>query len=466
MLLLKNSFIYVLTSLIPSIVGFLIVPFYLKYISLEEFGFLSVLMMINTFITIFATGQLHSSIVKYFLVYKDDIKLQKQYISTLLIASFIIAIFLILILFLSFDYIKDFFELDKLSNDIIVLSLSIAFINGFKVFFESINRILQHSKDILYSNIIGTFVLVIFATISLSFFHLKLLGLIIAMLISSISMLFYYVYIDRRYFIVSFNFKLIKEPLKFAFFLIPHTLSKNIYVMADRLVLVKFVSMGDVGIYALIDKVANILKLLTSNFGKAFTPFFMTNMTNGIEIDLQKPILITNYLFLGFLIGLTLFSNFILNFMKNGLEAYSYLAIVLSFSFIFKNLEMYLTNFLLENKQTKYISIISLSAAISNLTLNLIFIPQYGIVAATITTTISYIIGFLLAYYFVNIKFKYFNFPILKICIDFLIAIIFIIFTYFNQTLYGFVFIMIYLIYGYFRYFDFIKDKLVVKFRK
>lgn len=40
--------------------------------------------------------------------------------------------------------------------------------------------------------------------------------------------------INKKHFLLSVDFKLIKEPTKFAIDLIPHTLSKNIYVLADR----------------------------------------------------------------------------------------------------------------------------------------------------------------------------------------------------------------------------------------
>lgn len=145
---------------------------------------------------------------------------------------------------------------------------------------------------------------------------------------------------------------------------------------------------------------------------------------------------------------------------------YAYLTVVLSTAFIFKNLEMYLTNFLLDNKQTKYISIISFSAAILNIVLNLIFIPIYGIVAATITTTISYFIGFMVAYYYVDKKFKYFEFPFLKVSLDFLFVGILVLLTYFYQNLYGLGFMILYLIYGYFKYFYILKEKLLKRLKR
>jgi len=460
-MLLKNSAIYLITSLIPAIAGFLLVPFYLKYISVEEFGYLSVILMINTFITIFATMQLHSSIVKYFLEYKDDKDKQKRYLSSLLFFSVFISILFAFGIYILFDYLKSFFELDNLSNNIIVLGVSIAFINGFKVFFESINRILQHSKDILVSNIISTFILAIVAFILLYFYQFKLDSIVIAMLLSSIFGLIYYIFLNKSYIVFTFDFSLIKEPIRFAIALIPHTLSKNIYVMADRLILVKFVSMGDVGIYAIIDKIANIVKLLTSNFGKAFTPYFMNKQKNNETENITNLILFTNYFFLGILLGLSLFINLIISFVESTIINYAYLVIILSTAFIFKNLEMYLTNFLLDNKQTKYISIISFSAAILNIVLNLIFIPKYGIIAATVTTTISYFIGFLVAYYFVDIKFKYIKLPILKLIQDFIFVSILVVLVYFNQNLYGVGLLGLYLIYGYFNYFKIIKNSLL-----
>lgn len=466
MILLRNSSIYLLTSLIPSAVGLLLMPFYLSYITLEEFGYFSVLLMINTFLTIFATMQLHSSIVKFFLEYKDDEFKQKQYLTSLLVVSVFISIVFLSFIYYFLDEIKVLFELQKLSNELVLLGLLIAFINGFKVFYESINRILQHAKDVLVSNILATIVLVGCSYSFLKYYDMNLYGIVLATFISSVVALVYYMIINKKHFVLSVNFKLIKEPTKFAIGLIPHTLSKNIYVLADRFILIKFVSMSDVGIYAIIDKVANMLKLMTSNFGKAFTPFFMTNNSNAVSMNLSQMILITNYIFLGFLLGLTLFSKVILDFIQDGLEIYAYLTVVLSTAFIFKNLEMYLTNFLLDNKQTKYISIISFSAAILNIVLNLIFIPIYGIVAATITTTISYFIGFMVAYYYVDRKFQYFEFPFLKVSLDFLFVGILVLLTYFYQNLYGLGFMVLYLSYGYFKYFYILKEKLLKRLKR
>lgn len=135
-------------------------PFYLSYITLEEFGYFSVLLMINTFLTIFATMQLHSSIVKFFLEYKDDEFKQKQYLTSLLVVSVFISIVFLSFIYYFLDEIKVLFELQKLSNELVLLGLLIAFINGFKVFYESINRILQHAKDVLVSNILATIFLV------------------------------------------------------------------------------------------------------------------------------------------------------------------------------------------------------------------------------------------------------------------------------------------------------------------
>lgn len=465
-ILIRNSFIHIFATFIPSLSAFLLMPFYLSYITLEEFGYFSVLLMINTFLTIFATMQLHSSIVKFFLVYKDDEFKQKQYLTSLLVASVVISMIFLSFIYCFLDEIKVLFELEKLTNELVLLGLLIAFVNGFKVFYESINRILQHVKDVLVSNILATIVLVGCSYSFLKYYNMNLYGIVLATFISSIVALFYYMLINKKHFVLSVDLKLIKEPIKFAVGLIPHTLSKNIYVLADRFILIKFVSMSDVGIYAIIDKVANMLKLMTSNFGKAFTPFFMTNNSNAVSMNLSQMIVITNYIFLGFLLGLTLFSKLILDFIQDGLEIYAYLTVVLSTAFIFKNLEMYLTNFLLDNKQTKYISIISFSAAILNIVLNLIFIPIYGIVAATITTTISYFIGFIVAYYYVDRKFKYFEFPFLKVSLDFLFVGILVLLTYFYQNLYGLGFMILYLGYGYFKYFYVLKEKLLKRLKR
>lgn len=461
--LVKNSFIYILSTSIPSLGSFLLMPFYLKFITLDDLGYFSVFLMINTFLTVFGTMQLHSSIVKFFIVHNSNKFKQRQYLMSLLVVSIFISIGVLIILYFFLNQIKVIFELEKLSDELVFLALFIGLLNGYKVLYESISRIIQRANHILIGNILTTICLVVCSYIFLKHYNMTLYGIVLATFVSSIVTLIYYILINMKYFALSVDFSLLKEPFKFAIGLIPHALSKNIYVLSDRLILIKFVSIGDVGIYAVLDKVANILKLLTSNFGKAFTPFFMTNYYSGVKLYLSEMILVTNYIFIGFLMVIVMFLRLILDFIQEGLNAYDYLVIILSIAFIFKNLEMYLTNFLLEKKQTSYVSIISFVASAINISLNLVFIPTYGIVAAATTTTISYFVGFLASYYYVDIKFNYFKFPFFNVLIDFVFGGILIFVIYLLQNIYALIFVALYIFYGYFKYFDVFRDKLIKK---
>lgn len=72
----------------------------------------------------------------------------------------------------------------------------------------------------------------------------------------------------------------------------------------------------------------------------------------------------------------------------------------------------------------------------------------------------------MVAYYYVDKKFKYFEFPFLKVSLDFLFVGILVLLTYFYQNLYGLGFMILYLIYGYFKYFYILKEKLLKRLKR
>jgi O-antigen/teichoic acid export membrane protein len=78
--------------------------------------------------------------------------------------------------------------------------------------------------------------------------------------------------------------------------------------------------------------------------------------------------------------------------------------IVLSYVFfgmrIVSSLGMYL------NKKTKYVAYTTVAAAALNIILNIIFIPEFGMMTAAYSTLISFIFLYLISYYYGNISYS------------------------------------------------------------
>jgi O-antigen/teichoic acid export membrane protein len=67
---------------------------------------------------------------------------------------------------------------------------------------------------------------------------------------------------------------------------------------------------------------------------------------------------------------------------------------------IVSSLGMYL------NKKTKYVAYTTIAAAALNITLNIIFVPKFGMMTAAYSTLISFIFLYLISYYFGKISYS------------------------------------------------------------
>lgn len=199
------------------------------------------------------------------------------------------------------------------------------------------------------------------------------------------------------------DFKYWKYALKFNIPLIPHYLSYIVLAQSDRIMISKFDGDARAGIYSLAYSVAMIITILFSSINSSFIPWTYKKMKEESykEIGEQsnRLLILTTVCSLLFV----LFAPELIRIMAppSYHEAvYIIPAVVMGnyFMFVFTlfgNIEFY-------HKKTKYIMMGSVTAAILNIVLNLIFIPIYGYIAAGYTTMVGYLGLCFIHYYFMK----------------------------------------------------------------
>lgn len=216
----------------------------------------------------------------------------------------------------------------------------------------------------------------------------------------------------------------IKYGLKFSLPLVLHGIALNILSQSDRTMITWLVGADQTGIYSLAYSFGMIATVITTALEGIWVPWFFTKLkTRNIE-EINKQAI--NYI--------KLMTYAMVALIMVGPEIYKILAdksywdgikiippIVLANYMIFAytlyvNVEHYY-------KKTAGVTINTLIAAGCNIILNIIFIPQFGYVAAAYTTLTSYLIALLLHIRCSRkieknvLPFKIFVFPILEIII-------------------------------------------------
>ncbi len=186
-----------------------------------------------------------------------------------------------------------------------------------------------------------------------------------------------------------------KYILKISPPLVVHGLSIVALSQFDRIMLTNMRSSAETGIYSIIYSLSMVATAITSALEGVWTPWFTEKYQNKQYKDINK--VSAQYLSIAavMMAGIILVAPEVLKLMTppeywDGMGMIPLLVMASYFIYMysfFVNLELY-------EKKTKTIALITMIAAVSNIILNYIFIPQYGAMAAAGTTLFSYILAF------------------------------------------------------------------------
>lgn len=184
-----------------------------------------------------------------------------------------------------------------------------------------------------------------------------------------------------------------KYALKFNLPLIPHYLSMYVLSSSDRIMISNIVNTSATAIYNVSYTVASIMLVFWNAIEASYAPWIYQKLEEGREKDVGNR---ANQILIFFAI-LTLFTTLFAPEIIKVLapeEYYSgiYIIPAVSSAVFFTAVYSIYMRVELYYKKTKFMMVTSLIAAISNLILNYIFIPIFGMYAAGYTTLICYII--------------------------------------------------------------------------
>lgn len=184
-----------------------------------------------------------------------------------------------------------------------------------------------------------------------------------------------------------------RYALKYSLPLIPHYLSMIIMQQSDRIMLEQICGKFQAGIYALAYQAASIIQVINSAIVVTYTPYVYQKLQNKDISNIAKY----GYILLGLVIGLNLALILVAPeaIMLMGTDEYRkaiYIVPPVAISTVFIFMFNMFANFEYYFEETKFIPLASILAGISNIVLNAIFIPKYGMYAAGYTTLFCYVL--------------------------------------------------------------------------
>lgn len=406
--LLNSAIWYTIGTFILKGVNFFTTPIFTNLLTTNEFGIITIY---STWSAIFAivigigiNGTIGSAKAN---LSKEE---YEEYLSSTLFLG-TISFFFIGISTLIFR--NGLESLLGLSVPIIIVLLFESFFSFVISFVTSVFTFERNHKAYLFTSAVTTVInIVLSIVLILSMDSDKYVGRIFGGAIATVSVgIILYIGIMRK------GKKLVslkhwKFCLPIALPLIFHNLSHLILNQADKLMLQKVTTEAVVGIYGFTYTIGALINTIQLALNSAWVPWYYDTLKSGNKKEMKKVSAIYIAVFTALTIMFILGSPDILRLFSPK-EYWSGMAllpiIIAGYYFVF--LYTFPANYQFYIKQTKFIAVGTITAAIINVAINWLFIPKYGMYAAAVSTLCAYIVLFFMHFILVKVKYKHTDFP-------------------------------------------------------
>jgi O-antigen/teichoic acid export membrane protein len=192
-----------------------------------------------------------------------------------------------------------------------------------------------------------------------------------------------------------FSGKVVRGMLAFGLPIVPAALAIWAFSSSDRLVLAKFSTLDQLGIFAVAASLTSVLGLLNGAVGQAWSPHAFQVYTEQPE---EAPAFygrILTYILVGFglaSVGITAFARELLTVVATP-EFYPAAAAVgpLALGFMASASIQITAVGISLSKQTKYLALFTWIAALVNVGLNLLLVPRWGVMGSSWATAMTYL---------------------------------------------------------------------------
>ena len=381
--LLKNTAIIAIGKLSTQIVSFLLLPLYTAKLSTEEFGTYDFFVTLSVFLLPIITLLMEESMFR-FLIDADDLKSKKRTITATIVytavGTIIFTILAAIIMgIIHYEYAV-IFIIFIISN--ILLGLSNALSRGM-------------GKVNLYSlsNFILGVITIILNILFIVTFKLGVNGLLWSNIIANTAtavIMFYKLHLPQFVSKKDFSRETLGKMIRYSAPLVPNNLSWVIISLSDRLMLTQMIGADANGIYAVANKFPNIVYTCYGFFSTAWKESAArilkeenkSQYYNSIYKDVK---FFLKAIVLGLIAIMPLAFPLLVNKSYN--DAYKYIPILI-ISIYYTNMSNFYGGIFTAYKNTKIMGSTTAVAAV----INIIFIPKFGIYAATFSTLISNIV--------------------------------------------------------------------------
>ena len=403
-------------------------PFYTKYLSVDEYGISDLLMIYVSLLLAVITCSITEAIF-VFPKGQDELK-QKQYFSSGIAFSFVSLIIGLLLFYLSKEFCLYFKFSNTFTNYTWIIYLMVVS-SFFQQFFQQFSRSIDKIKVYAFSGVVLTASIATFSFILIPKF--RLMGFIYALVLANFTTAFFTFFLSGsyRFFVLNgLKKKIVQEMLVYAIPLVPNVIMWWLISAINRPIMEHYLDLHAVGIFAVANKFPAILNMVFGVFATSWQISVIEEFYKNGYTDFYNKILRVLFFVLTLCsCTFAIFSKYMVIFMvdEKFIESWKYIPI-LTIAILFSSLSGFVGTNFLAVKKSKYYFYSSIWGAISGVCLNFLLIPLWGLFGAAMSIVIAHgVMSFSRILY----SWKYVQIKNIHIYIIMLIINVFVIITMF-----------------------------------
>lgn len=385
---IKASIWFTLCNILQKGIAMITVPIFTRIMNAEQYGIFSVYQSWYSIIVVFATLNLYYGVFNNGMMkYENN---RSAFTSSLQGLTTVITAILFIIYLININLWNSIFGLPT----ILVVSMF------FQLFFEPAFSFwaARQRYEFKYKALITVTIFITFSspilgiiTVLNSIYKAEMRVLSFVAIQVCIGLFFYILnfYKGKKF----FNKEYWKFALRFNIPLIPHYLAQSVLQQSDRLMISNLIGNKEAAIYSVAYSVSTLMVLVISAINNSLIPYTYECLKNKIIYKLSKSV---NALII--LVGIGTF--FVVAFGPEVIsifapsEYYDAIWIIppVSASVYFMFLYPLFGNIEFYYEENKFVMLASITGAIVNIVLNLLFIPVFGYIAAGYTTLFCYVL--------------------------------------------------------------------------
>jgi O-antigen/teichoic acid export membrane protein len=410
---IKDVAIIGFTQILINSSSFVLLPIITKTLGAYDYGIWAQLSVTVSLLTALASLALSTAFVRFFSSKTDKKEISRGFFSIFFFIA-LLSLVIIGILFVLSEPISLFLFNTSIYTTLFQITLFLILLNAlFTIalfYFRIYRQMLIYTFLGVFASV-GGMLLTIFLLIFLDY---GLYGIVFSALFSYfLPLVIALVIIIKQVGFSRPSFSEMSKYLRFSLPLAPNSLIFWITDSSDRYIVGFILGTVNVGIYSAAYSIGYIVSLFVFPLQMILFPQLTTLYDNG-EIDKVKTYISYSLKFFLLIcvpsvVGLTVLARqlFVLLTTSEFTNGFTVIPVI-ALSALFYGLVQIIINITLVYKKTKFNFWIQVIAALSNIVLNFILIPLFGIIGAAFATLFSFVIMFILAY-IVTIKYLRFK---------------------------------------------------------